>query len=69
MKFKDSVITDEPVQGLSTFVIPTQVKDVITISGSMLGGMLFSNNNKISSLTSSMLDKGTRNKSKHEINS
>ena len=68
MKFKDSVITDEPVQGLSTFVIPTQVKDVITISGSMLGGMLFSNNNKISSLTSSMLDKGTRNKSKHEIN-
>tara|TARA_B000000475_G_scaffold206315_1_gene168427 strand:+ start:2965 stop:4224 length:1260 start_codon:yes stop_codon:yes gene_type:complete len=68
MKFKDSVITDEPVQGLSTFVIPTQVKDVITISGSMLGGTLFSNNNKISSLTSSMLDKGTRNKSKHEIN-
>jgi zinc protease len=68
MKFEDSVITDEPVQGLSTFVIPTQVKDVITISGSMLGGMLFSNNNKISSLTSSMLDKGTRNKSKHEIN-
>lgn len=68
MKFEDSVITDEPVQGLSTFVIPTQVKDVITISGSMLGGMLFSNNNKISSLTTSMLDKGTRNKSKHEIN-
>lgn len=68
MKFKNSVITDEPVQGLSTFVVPTQVKDVITISGSMLGGMLFSNNNKISSLTSSMLDKGTRNKSKHEIN-
>lgn len=68
MKFKNSVITDEPVQGLSTFVVPTQVKDVITISGSMLGGMLFSNNNKISSLTSSMLDKGTRNKPKHEIN-
>ena len=67
MKFKDSVIIDEPLNGLSTFVIPTQVQDVVTISGSMLGGMLFSDNNKIPSLTSSMLDKGTRNNSKHEI--
>ncbi len=67
MKFKESVIIDEPVKGLSTFVIPTKVRDVITISGSMLGGMLFSNNNKISSLTSSMLDKGTQKKTKHEI--
>lgn len=69
MKFKESVITDEPVKGLSTFTIPTKVKDVVTISGSMLGGILFSGNenNKISSLTSSMLDKGTQNKSKHQI--
>ena len=42
MKFKESVITDEPVKGLSTFIIPTKVKDVVTISGSMLGGILFS---------------------------
>ena len=69
MKFNESVITDEPVKGLSTFIIPTKVKDVVTISGSMLGGILFSGNenNKISSLTSSMLDKGTQNKSKHQI--
>ena len=69
MKFKESVITNEPIKGLTTFIIPTKVRDVVTISGSMLGGTLFSNpeNNKISSLTSSMLDKGTQNKTKHEI--
>ena len=44
MKFKESVITDEPVKGLSIFTIPPKVKDVVTISGSMLGGILFSGN-------------------------
>ena len=69
MKFKESVITNEPIKGLTTFIIPTKVRDVVTISGSMLGGTVFSSpeNNKISSLTSSMLDKGTQNKTKHEI--
>ncbi len=68
MNFNESVIADESIEGLSTFVIPTKVQDVVTISGSMLGGTLFSNNNKISSITSSMLDKGTRNKTKDDIN-
>ena len=30
MKFKQLVTTDEPIQGLTTYVIPTQVKDVVT---------------------------------------
>ena len=54
MKFKESVITNEPIKGLTTFIIPTKVRDVVTISGSMLGGTLFSNpkNNKIAKLKS-----------------
>ena len=69
MKFKQLVTTDEPIQGLTTYVIPTQVKDVVTISGSMLGGILYSNseNPKSSTLTSAMLDKGTQKNSKYDI--
>tara|TARA_B100001778_G_C18589802_1_gene631713 strand:+ start:340 stop:1605 length:1266 start_codon:yes stop_codon:yes gene_type:complete len=69
MKFKQLVTTDEPIQGLTTYVIPTQVKDVVTISGSMLGGILYSNNEnpKSSTLTSAMLDKGTQKNSKYDI--
>ena len=29
MKFNESVITDEPVKGLSTFIIPTKVKELL----------------------------------------
>ena len=69
MKFKQLVTTDEPIQGLTTYVIPTQVKDVVTISGSMLGGILYSDNEnpKSSTLTSAMLDKGTQKTSKYDI--
>ena len=69
MKFKQLVTTDEPIQGLTTYVIPTQVKDVVTISGSMLGGILYSDNEnpKSSTLTSAMLDKGTQKNSKYDI--
>ena len=60
---------EEPIKGLTSYVIPTKVKDVVTISGSMLGGILYSDkeNPKISSLVSAMLDKGTQKNSKYEL--
>ena len=69
MKFIDSVEIDKPLDGLTTYVIPTKVKDVVTIAGSFLGGTVHSlnQNNRIPSITASMLDKGTKDKSKYEI--
>lgn len=69
MKFKELVTKEEPIKGLISYVIPTQVKDVVTISGSMLGGILYSDkeNPKISSLVSAMLDKGTQKNTKYEL--
>ena len=69
MKFVDSVEIDKPLGGLTTYVVPTKVKDVVTIAGSFLGGTVHSlnQNNKIPSITAAMLDKGTKDKSKYEI--
>ena len=69
MKFVDSVNIDNQLDGLTTYVVPTKIKDVITIAGSMLGGAVYSkeNNPRLSSITVSMLDKGTVDKSKYDI--
>jgi len=69
MKFIDSVYIDNQVDGLTTYVVPTKIKDVITISGSMLGGAVYSKekNSRLSPITASMLDKGTADKSKYDI--
>ena len=55
MKFIDSVEIDKPLDGLTTYVIPTKVKDVVTIAGSFLGGTVHSlnQNNRIPSITAS----------------
>ena len=67
--FKNHVIETNLSQGINTYVLPTNVKDVVTISGSFLGGTLYSpsNNPQISTFTAAMLDKGTFNKDKYEI--
>ena len=69
MKFKKLVTSEKPIQGLTSYVVPTKVKDVVTISGSMLGGTLYSDkeNPKTSSLASAMLDKGTQKNSKSDL--
>ena len=67
--FSEKIIVDEPEAGLSTFVMPTGAKDVITFAGSLLCGSLYSpkKNSEISSLAAGMLDKGTNNKDKFEV--
>ena len=67
--FKDQVIETKHLNGINSYVLPTNVKDVVTISGSILGGTLYSpsKNPQISTFTTAMLDKGTSNKDKYEI--
>ena len=67
--FKNHVIETNLSQGINTYVLPTNIKDVVTISGSFLGGTLYSpfKNPHISTFTAAMLDKGTFNKDKYEI--
>jgi len=67
--FSEKIVVDEPQTGLSTFVMPTGAKDVITFAGSLLCGSLYSpkKNSEISSLVAGMLDKGTNNKDKFEV--
>ena len=68
--FSEQVKIRNIAEGLTTLVMPTRVKDVITISGSMLGGSLHTTtkNHKIPSITAAMLDKGTELKDKYIIN-
>ena len=67
--FSKKIVVDEPQKGLSTFVLPTGVKEVITFAGSLPCGTLYSprKNSEISSLAAGMLDKGTNNKDKFEV--
>ena len=67
--FSKKIVVDEPQSGLSTFVMPTSVKDVITFAGSLPCGTLYSprQNSEISALAAGMLDKGTKNKDKFEV--
>ena len=67
--FSEKIVVDEPQVGLSTFVMPTGAKAVITFAGSLLCGSLYSpkKNSEISSLVAGMLDKGTNNKDKFEV--
>ena len=67
--FNKQVRENNLSHGINTYVLPTSVKDIVTISGSFLGGTLYSptNNPQISTLTAAMLDKGTTNQNKYEI--
>ena len=67
--FNKQVTETNHSHGINTYVLPTNVKDVVTISGSFVGGSLYSpsKNSQISTFTAAMLDKGTTNKDKYEI--
>ena len=68
-KIADRVIEQTPVNGIRLLTMKTGVKDVVTITGSFLGGDQYSPqaNMMIADLTAAMLDKGTKNKTKFEI--
>ena len=67
--FSSQVTTNDDIEGVKTYVMPTGAKDVVTISGSMLGGSVHcaKTNSKTAALVTSMLDKGTEKKDKYEI--
>ena len=69
VKIADSIVEQTPIDGIRLLTMKTGVKDVVTITGSFLGGDVYSPqaNMIIANLTASMLDKGTINKSKFEI--
>ncbi|RMF09586.1 MAG: insulinase family protein [Candidatus Neomarinimicrobiota bacterium] len=65
-----SQITEsEPLAGLRLFTMNSGVQDVVTIKGSLLGGDQYSpeDNPMVADLTASMLDQGTKSKSKYDI--
>lgn len=67
--FSNQVIINNDIKGVKTYVMPTGAKDVITISGSILGGSIHcaDKNSKLAALVATMLDKGTVKKDKYEI--
>jgi zinc protease len=69
VKIADRIIEQTPIDGIRLLTMKTGVKDVVTITGSLLGGNQYSPqaNMMIADLTAAMLDKGTKNKSKFEI--
>ncbi|MEE9573180.1 MAG: insulinase family protein, partial [Candidatus Neomarinimicrobiota bacterium] len=68
-KLADKIIEQTPIDGIRLLTMKTNVKDVVTITGSFLGGDQYSPqaNMMIADLTAAMLDKGTKNRSKFEI--
>ena len=65
--FKDRVKQSTPIEGLSSYVMKTGAMDIVTLSGSFLGGALYSQSHKeqAATITASMLDKGTKKKDKY----
>lgn len=65
----DLITTTSPVAGITLKTMKTPVKDVVTITGSILGGDEFgpNNNSSIAELTADMLEEGTADHNKFEI--
>ncbi|HIN01040.1 MAG TPA: insulinase family protein, partial [Deltaproteobacteria bacterium] len=63
------IVTSSPVDGLELKTTNTPIKDVVTITGSILGGDMFSpaTNKAVAELTADMLDEGTTRQNKFEI--
>ncbi|MDP6967335.1 MAG: pitrilysin family protein [Candidatus Marinimicrobia bacterium] len=58
-----------PVDGVRVLSLETGVRDVVTITGSLLGGEVFSpdSNSAVAEMTASMLDQGTEERDKFAI--
>lgn len=67
MKIAEKIKEYSPLTGLKIISVKTPVSDVVTISGSFLGGRFYDLKKFSPILTARMLDWGTKNKSKDEI--
>jgi len=65
----DLITTTTPVIGITLKTMKTPIENVVTITGSMLGGDIFSpeQNSSIAELTADMLEEGTTGQNKFEI--
>lgn len=65
----EQIRTSKQVEGLQLKTMKTSVRDVVTLTGSILGGDQFSpvNNTVVADLTADMLDEGTTKHTKFEI--
>ena len=65
-KIESQIVVSEPVSGIKLYTLKNG-SEVTVLTGNMLGGTVFSDNERIPSLVASMLDEGTENKTKFEI--
>lgn len=67
--FAQRVVDVSPVPGLRLLMLKTQAKDIVTITGSFLGGDMFSPSNEsmLAEMVVRMLDEGTSKHSKEQL--
>jgi len=67
--FSDRIVCSEVLSGVKAFSMKTDIEDVVTFQGSLLGGDVFSpkSNSSISDMTTVMLDKGSTDHDKFAI--
>lgn len=68
-KISSQIRESEPVDGLRLLTLKTGVRDVVTITGSVLGGHRFSpdDNHMVPEMMAAMIDQGTTEKTKYKI--
>jgi len=69
LSISDQIVTSRAIDGLQLKTMKTPIKDVVTLTGSILGGTQFGGikNTTIADLTADMLDEGTTKHTKFEI--
>ncbi len=65
----DRIIVTEPLPGIRLFCVPTNLKGIMHVAGSLLGGEHFSprGNCALATIVADMLDEGTHAHSKHAL--
>ena len=69
MSIHERITSSEPLSGVRLFVVPTGLKGITRIAGSLLGGDWYSpaENSALAGVVAEMLDEGTRSHSKHAL--
>ncbi|MDZ4284525.1 MAG: pitrilysin family protein [Patescibacteria group bacterium] len=68
-KLHKRIEASEPIAGVRLFVVPTGLRGITRIAGSLLGGDWYSqsDNSALAGIVAEMLDEGTRRHSKHAL--